>query len=68
MAVWRGYCGAGGKPAGNRENKYDPNQLEKPVYSTHCQERLCIADIDRELMHHCTSRAGGAFGLHLLIP
>ena len=34
MAVWRGYCGTGGKPAGNREDKLDPNQPEKSIYST----------------------------------
>jgi hypothetical protein len=35
MAVWRGYCGTGGKPAGNREDKLDPNQPEKSIYSTY---------------------------------
>jgi len=34
MIVWQGYCGAGGKPAGNREHKHKPKQSEKPVYST----------------------------------
>jgi hypothetical protein len=24
MTVWIGYCGTGGKPAGNCENKLDP--------------------------------------------
>jgi hypothetical protein len=36
MVVWRGYCGTGGKPAGNREDKLDPNQSEKSIYSTSC--------------------------------
>jgi hypothetical protein len=34
MAVWRGYCGTGGKPAGNREDIIDPKQPEKSIYST----------------------------------
>ncbi len=34
MAVWKGYRGTGGKPAGNRENKRNPNQSEKSIYST----------------------------------
>ena len=34
MAVWKGYCGTGGKPVGNREDKLDPNQSEKSIYST----------------------------------
>ena len=40
MAVWKGYCGTGGKPVGNRENKHDPNQSEKPIYSTICDQAL----------------------------
>ena len=34
MIVWQGYCGTGGKPAGNREPQREPKQSEEPVYST----------------------------------
>ncbi len=39
MTVWRGYCGTGGKPAGNSEDKHDPNQSEEPIYSAIASNR-----------------------------
>ncbi len=42
MAVWRVYCGTGVKPVGNRENKHDPNQLEKPIHSTNYSYNMGI--------------------------
>ena len=42
MAARIRYCGTGGKPAGNGENKLNPKLLENPIYSTCVQARSQI--------------------------